>query len=62
MGDRVERLASGIDWNSPDATAYFQEFLVRSGIERALRAEGATDGDMVRVGKIELEWQESGGR
>lgn len=62
VGDRVERLASGIDWNSPDATAYFQEFLVRSGIERALRAEGATDGDMVRVGKIELEWQESGGR
>lgn len=62
VGDRVERLASGIDWNSPDATAYFQEFLVRSGIERALRAEGAKDGDMVRVGKIELEWQESGGR
>lgn len=62
VGDRVERLASGIDWNSPDATAYFQEFLNRSGIERALRAEGAKDGDMVRVGKIELEWQESGGR
>lgn len=62
VGDRVERLASGIDWNSPDATAYFQEFLVRSGIERALRKEGAKDGDMVRVGKIELEWQESGGR
>jgi GTP-binding protein len=62
VGDRVERLASGIDWNSPDATAYFQEFLMRSGIERALRAEGAKDGDMVRVGKVELEWQESGGR
>ncbi len=62
VGDRVERLASGIDWDSPDAAAYFQEFLVRTGIERALRAQGAKDGDMVRVGKIELEWQERGGR
>jgi GTP-binding protein len=62
VGDRVERLASGIDWDSPDAAAYFQEFLVRSGIERALRAQGAKDGDMVRVGKVELEWQERGGR
>ncbi|MGH2379583.1 MAG: GTPase ObgE, partial [Candidatus Limnocylindria bacterium] len=62
VGDRVERLASGIDWDSPDAAAYFQEFLVRTGIERALRAQGARDGDMVRVGKVELEWQERGGR
>jgi GTP-binding protein len=57
-GDRIERLASGIDWNSPDAAAYFQGFLVRSGIERELRALGAREGDTVRIGKIELEWQE----
>ena len=62
IGDRVERLAGGIDWDSPDATAYFQAFLLRSGIERELRAQGAKEGDTVRVGKIELEWQESGGR
>lgn len=62
FGDRVERLASGIDWDSPDAAAYFQEFLVRSGIERELRAQGAKEGDTVRVGKVELEWQEGGGR
>lgn len=62
FGDRVERLAAGIDWNSPDAAAYFQEFLIRSGIERELRAQGAKEGDTVRVGKVELEWQEGGGR
>jgi GTP-binding protein len=62
LGDRVERLAAGIDWNSPDAAAYFQEFLIRSGIERELRAQGAKEGDTVRVGKVELEWQEGGGR
>ena len=57
-GDRIERLAGGIDWESPDATAYFQGYLVRSGIERELRRLGVKEGDAVRVGKRELEWQE----
>lgn len=59
-GDRIERLAGGIDWDSPDATAYFQDLLVRTGIERRLRALGVREGDTVRVGKLELEWQEGG--
>jgi GTPase len=57
-GDRVERLASGIDWSSPEAAAYFQRHLVRAGIERELRALGAKEGDTVRVGTQELEWSE----
>ena len=61
-GDRVERLAGGIDWNSPDAAAYFQGFLLRSGIERELRRLGVQEGDTVRVGKLEMEWQEGGRR
>jgi GTP-binding protein len=61
-GDRIERLAGGIDWDSPDAAAYFQGFLVRSGIERELRKVGVQEGDTVRVGKLELEWQEGGRR
>ncbi len=56
--DRVERLAGGIDWQSPDAAAYFHRRLIRSGIERELRALGAKDGATVRVGKFELEWRE----
>ena len=60
-GDRIERLAGGIDWDSPDAAAYFQGFLVRSGIERELRKLGVREGDTVRVGKVALEWQEGGG-
>jgi GTP-binding protein len=59
-GDRIERLAGGIDWDSPDAAAYFQGFLVRTGIERELRKLGVREGDTVRVGKVELEWQEGG--
>jgi GTP-binding protein len=60
VGDRVERLASGIDWGSPDAAAYFQRHLVRSGIERELRALGAKQGDTVRIGDLEMEWSEGG--
>jgi GTPase len=57
-GDRIERLAGGIDWESPDAAAYFQGFLIRTGIERDLRALGVRNGDTVKVGKVELEWRE----
>jgi GTP-binding protein len=57
-GDRVERLASGIDWGSADAAAYFQRQLIRTGIERELRALGAKEGDTVRVGGLEMEWSE----
>jgi GTP-binding protein len=59
-GDRVERLATGIDWTSPDAAAYFQRMLQRNGIEKELRKLGVADGDTVRIGAKELEWTESG--
>ena len=59
-GGRAERLATGIDWESPDAAAYFQRLLQKTGIERELRALGAKDGDTVRIGLKELEWHERG--
>jgi GTPase len=61
-GDRVERLASGLDWSSPDSAAYFQRLLQRNGIERELRRLGVRDGDTVRIGERELEWTEGGVR
>ncbi len=60
-GDRVVRLASGLDWESPDAAAYFQRQLIRTGIERELRALGAKEGDTVRIGTLEMEWSERAG-
>ena len=42
-----------------DAMAYFQHQLLRSGIERELRALGAREGDTVRIGTLELEWREA---
>ena len=59
-GDRVERLAGGIDWQSPEASAYFERVLMRTGIEKQLRKLGAKAGDTVRIGELELEWKEFG--
>ena len=61
-GDRVERLATGMDWESPDAAAYFQRLLQKNGIEKELRRLGVKDGDTVRIGGKELEWTEGGPR
>ncbi len=58
-GDRLERLATGIDWDSPEASAYFHRLLLRSGVEGKLRALGIHEGDTVRIGKLELEWTEA---
>jgi GTP-binding protein len=55
-GDRLERLAAGIDWDSPEASAYFHRLLLRSGVETKLRTLGVKEGDTVRIGKLELEW------
>ncbi len=59
-GDRIERLAAGIDWDSGDASAYFHRLLQRSGVERRLRELGVKEGDTVRIGALELEWSETG--
>ena len=59
-GERVERLAGGIDWTSPEASAYFHRMLSRAGVERELRKQGVKEGDTVRIGALELEWKDAG--
>ena len=54
----LERLARGIDWESPDAVTYFQRLLLRSGVEKELRRQGVREGDTVQVGSVELEWRD----
>ena len=58
-GDRIERLASGIDWDSGEASAYFHRMLQRNGVERRLRELGVKEGDTVKIGRLELEWKDS---
>jgi len=54
--DRAERLATAIDINHPEARAQFQGELERLGIMNELAKKGAEPGDMVRIGRLELEW------
>jgi GTP-binding protein len=57
-GDSIERLATGIDWDSGEASAYFHRMLQRNGVERQLRALGVKEGDTVKIGQLELEWRD----
>src|SRR5438874_2474819 len=58
-GERVERLATGIDWDSGEASAYFHRMLQRNGVERRLRDLGVKEGDVVKIGQLELEWHDA---
>ena len=58
-GDRIERLATGIDWDSGEASAYFHRMLQRNGVERRLRDLGVKEGDVVKIGRLELEWHDA---
>ena len=46
------------DLTNPQALAYVQDRLRRLGVDKALAKAGAQEGDVVRVGKFEFEYQE----
>ncbi|RPI57606.1 MAG: GTPase ObgE, partial [Chloroflexi bacterium] len=57
-GIRVERVAAMTPFMIPEALARFQRQLRAMGVEEALEEAGIRPGDMVRIGKRELEWRE----
>jgi GTP-binding protein len=56
-GVRVERVAAMTPFGLPEAAARFQRQLRAMGVVEALEEAGAQQGDMVRIGEQELEWQ-----
>jgi GTP-binding protein len=58
-GRPAERAVALADITTPDALAYVQQKLRRRGVERALARAGARDGDVVRIGEIELTYEEA---
>ncbi|MBX6770977.1 MAG: GTPase ObgE [Chloroflexi bacterium] len=56
VGRRVERLVAMTDLDSDEGLAYLQRQLKRLGVTAALEREGVRPGDIVRFGRIELEW------
>jgi GTP-binding protein len=59
-GSAVERWVAMCDLGNPEAVAYLQERMERAGVERALAAAGAVEGDEVRIGEATFEWWPSG--
>jgi GTP-binding protein len=57
-GKRIERAAEMTYWELDEAVARFQRILEALGIYQALRDAGIQQGDMVRIGKHELEWND----
>jgi GTP-binding protein len=57
-GEGVERSAAMTYWEYRESVRRFQKLLVRIGVEDALRQAGIEEGDSVRIGEYELEWQE----
>jgi GTPase len=59
-GRRIETSASRTDFANEESRDRFQRTLERLGIDAELRRQGATNGTMVRIGAIELEWGDEG--
>ena len=57
-GRVAERAVALADLTNTEAIAYVQQRLRRMGVERALRARGAREGDVVRIGEVELDYEE----
>ena len=53
---QAERAAVMTDLANPDALRYLHRQLARLGVATALERAGAKAGDVVRIGRVELEW------
>ena len=61
VGRRIERLAAQTNFDNDESADRFQRDLARLGVERELVRAGVSAGDTVRIGSVELEWEEEGG-
>jgi GTP-binding protein len=57
-GATAERAVALADLTNDEAMSYVQQRLRRMGVERALARAGARDGDVVRIGELELDYEE----
>jgi GTP-binding protein len=60
-GRAIERMVIMTDMENPEAVAFLQKRLYRAGVEDALTAAGARDGDEVTIGPVTFEWERTGG-
>jgi GTPase len=58
VGRRIERLAAQTNFDNVESAERFQRDLARLGVERELVKAGVSGGDTVRIGAVELEWDD----
>ncbi|HEX3220747.1 MAG TPA: GTPase ObgE [Candidatus Limnocylindria bacterium] len=58
LGRRIETAAARTDFENEESRDRFQRLLERSGIDAELRRRGARAGTPVRIGAVELEWDD----
>lgn len=57
-GKSIERAAAMTYWEHFGSVRRFQRMLEALGVDKALREAGIEEGETVRVGEFELEWQD----
>ena len=57
-GRPAELAVALADLTNHEAMVYVQQRLRRMGVERALSRAGVNDGDLVRIGALELTYEE----
>jgi GTP-binding protein len=60
-GRAAERVVAMADLTNAEAISYVHDRFRRMGVERALERAGAREGDVVRIGDVELEYVEGFG-
>jgi GTP-binding protein len=56
-GKRIERIAAQTNFDVEESAERFQRDLARLGVDAELRRAGVGEGDVVRIGSTELEWE-----
>ena len=57
-GVSIERAATMTYWEHHGSVRRFQKIMQTLGVYEALREKGITEGETVRIGEFELEWQD----
>ena len=57
VGPRVERMVVQTDWDNEEAIAFLQHRFKRIGVDKALDAAGACDGDEIRIVGYAFEYE-----
>jgi len=58
VGRSIERVVAMSDLSNEDALDYVHQKMVRMGVEKAMRKHGVANGDIVRIGEMEFEFED----